>query len=143
MKDLQKDFAKQIWIIDNSEPMKKEDGHVLRSNGNGELEFVKCSRWDELCKCVKAHIQLSGAFRIPTSFRLVNATTNGVDVTQQQFGVCECESKDIAIATQVKNGLEIMQKTQPHGESPLSEHGPEVLRKVTCENAARVYGFDL
>jgi predicted TIM-barrel fold metal-dependent hydrolase len=26
-------------------------------------------------------------------------------------------------------------------ESPLAQHGPEVLRKVTCENAARVYGF--
>jgi predicted TIM-barrel fold metal-dependent hydrolase len=36
--------------------------------------------------------------------------------------------------------------TWPHSrkalaESPLAQHGPEVLRKVTCENAARVYGF--
>jgi hypothetical protein len=36
--------------------------------------------------------------------------------------------------------------TWPHSrkalaESPLSLHGAEVLRKVTCENAARVYGF--
>jgi hypothetical protein len=26
-------------------------------------------------------------------------------------------------------------------EMPLALHGPGVLRKVTCENAARVYGF--
>jgi predicted TIM-barrel fold metal-dependent hydrolase len=36
--------------------------------------------------------------------------------------------------------------TWPHSrtalaESPLALHGPEVLRKVTCANAARVYGF--
>jgi predicted TIM-barrel fold metal-dependent hydrolase len=36
--------------------------------------------------------------------------------------------------------------TWPHSrkalaESPLAKHGPEILRKVTCENAARVYGF--
>jgi predicted TIM-barrel fold metal-dependent hydrolase len=38
--------------------------------------------------------------------------------------------------------------TWPHSrkalaESPLAQHGPEVLRKVTCENVARVYGFPL
>jgi predicted TIM-barrel fold metal-dependent hydrolase len=37
--------------------------------------------------------------------------------------------------------------TWPHSrkalaESPLAEHGPEVLHKVTCTNAARVYGFE-
>ena len=26
-------------------------------------------------------------------------------------------------------------------QSALALHGPEVLRRVTCENAARVYGF--
>jgi predicted TIM-barrel fold metal-dependent hydrolase len=36
--------------------------------------------------------------------------------------------------------------TWPHSrkalaESPLAQHGSEVLRKVTCENVARVYGF--
>ena len=36
--------------------------------------------------------------------------------------------------------------TWPHSrkavsESSLAQHGPAVLRKVTCENAARVYGF--
>jgi predicted TIM-barrel fold metal-dependent hydrolase len=36
--------------------------------------------------------------------------------------------------------------TWPHSrkalaESPLAQHGPEVLRKVTCDNAAHVYGF--
>jgi len=38
--------------------------------------------------------------------------------------------------------------TWPHSrkalaESPLAQHGPAVLRKVTCENVARVYGFPL
>ena len=38
--------------------------------------------------------------------------------------------------------------TWPHSskaltESPLALHGPAVLRKVTCENAARVYGFQV
>jgi predicted TIM-barrel fold metal-dependent hydrolase len=38
--------------------------------------------------------------------------------------------------------------TWPHSrkalaESPLAHHGPEVLRKVTCENVARVYGFPI
>ncbi|MCH2170736.1 amidohydrolase [Myxococcota bacterium] len=37
--------------------------------------------------------------------------------------------------------------TWPHSrkvvaESPLAQHGDEVLRKVTCENAARVYGLE-
>lgn len=36
--------------------------------------------------------------------------------------------------------------TWPHSrkalaESPLAQHGPEILRKVTCDNVARVYGF--
>ena len=36
--------------------------------------------------------------------------------------------------------------TLPHsrralGESPLASHGPDVVRKVTRDNAARVYGF--
>jgi predicted TIM-barrel fold metal-dependent hydrolase len=38
--------------------------------------------------------------------------------------------------------------TWPHSrkalaDSPLALHGPAVLRKVTCENAARVYGFQV
>jgi predicted TIM-barrel fold metal-dependent hydrolase len=38
--------------------------------------------------------------------------------------------------------------TWPHSrkaiaESPLAQHGPEVLRKVTCENVAQVYGFPI
>jgi len=38
--------------------------------------------------------------------------------------------------------------TWPHSrkavaESPLAQHGPEVLRKVTCDNVARVYGFPI
>lgn len=38
--------------------------------------------------------------------------------------------------------------TWPHSrkalaESPLARHGADVVRKVTCENAARVYGFQL
>jgi predicted TIM-barrel fold metal-dependent hydrolase len=38
--------------------------------------------------------------------------------------------------------------TWPHSrkalaESPLAKHGPDVVRKVTCENAARVYGFQV
>jgi hypothetical protein len=37
--------------------------------------------------------------------------------------------------------------TWPHSrkalaESPLARHGAEILRKVTCETAARVYGFE-
>jgi predicted TIM-barrel fold metal-dependent hydrolase len=36
--------------------------------------------------------------------------------------------------------------TWPHSrkalaESPLAQHGPEVVRKVTCDTAAHVYGF--
>jgi predicted TIM-barrel fold metal-dependent hydrolase len=38
--------------------------------------------------------------------------------------------------------------TWPHSrealaESTLALHGPEVVRKVTCENASRVYGFQV
>ena len=38
--------------------------------------------------------------------------------------------------------------TWPHSRkalagSSLAQHGPEVLRKVTCDNAARVYGFQV
>ncbi len=38
--------------------------------------------------------------------------------------------------------------TWPHSrkavaDSPLAQHGPEVLRKVTCETAAHVYGFEV
>jgi predicted TIM-barrel fold metal-dependent hydrolase len=38
--------------------------------------------------------------------------------------------------------------TWPHSrksvaESALAQHGPEVLRKVTCDNAAHVYGFQV
>lgn len=72
MTDLKSDFAKQIWIVDNSESMTTRDGTMLIS---GEQRFThKCSRWDELEGCVSAHIRLSGALRQPTSIRVSRAT---------------------------------------------------------------------
>lgn len=66
MAQLKMDFAKQIWILDNSGSMSVNDGNLLV----GDSRFVRCSRWNELQSCVEAHIKLSGQLRFPTSFRV-------------------------------------------------------------------------
>ena len=71
MTDLKSDFAKQIWIIDNSESMTTRDGTMLTEGPSGEKKFqLKCTRWDELQETVSSHIRLAGALRQPTSFRV-------------------------------------------------------------------------
>jgi len=64
-------FAKRIWIVDNSGSMQKTDGHRLVETGQRQhVQFVPCSRWEEITECVCYHIQLAGLLQAPTSFRV-------------------------------------------------------------------------
>ena len=72
---------------------------------------------------------------------------------RQVFTTYEDEKLGVELIPRIGVGNVMWASDYPHGdstwphsrkalaESPLAQHGPEVLRKVTCENAARVYGF--
>ena len=122
MMDLKKDCAKQIFVIDNSEPMNQKDGHVLSKDSNGNICFAAGTRWEELQKCVRAHIQISNALAIPTTFRLLNPTTEGTGTMEFTIGTAT------DTADSVTRALEIMEKTKPHSQSPLTE---SILKIVT------------
>jgi predicted TIM-barrel fold metal-dependent hydrolase len=73
---------------------------------------------------------------------------------RQCFTTYEDEKLGVELIPRIGVGNVMWASDYPHGdstwphsrkalaESPLAQHGPEVLRKVTCENAARVYGFN-
>ena len=51
--------------------MQKTDGHRLVETGRRQhLQFVECSRWEEITECVCYHIQLAGLLEAPSSFRV-------------------------------------------------------------------------
>jgi predicted TIM-barrel fold metal-dependent hydrolase len=72
---------------------------------------------------------------------------------RQVFTTYEDEKLGVELIPRIGTGNVMWASDYPHGDStwphsrkalaasPLAQHGPEVLRKVTCENAARVYGF--
>jgi uncharacterized protein len=72
---------------------------------------------------------------------------------RQCFTTYEDEKLGVELIPRIGVGNVMWASDYPHGdstwphsrkalaESSLAKHGPEVLRKVTCENAARVYGF--
>jgi predicted TIM-barrel fold metal-dependent hydrolase len=72
---------------------------------------------------------------------------------RQVFTTYEDEQLGVELIPRIGAGNVMWASDYPHGdstwphsrkalaESPLAQHGPEVLRKVTCDNAARVYGF--
>jgi predicted TIM-barrel fold metal-dependent hydrolase len=72
---------------------------------------------------------------------------------RQVFTTYEDEQLGVELIPRIGAGNVMWASDYPHGdstwphsrkalaESSLAKHGPEVLRKVTCENAARVYGF--
>jgi predicted TIM-barrel fold metal-dependent hydrolase len=74
---------------------------------------------------------------------------------RQCFTTYEDEKLGVELIPRIGVGNVMWASDYPHGDStwphsrkaladsPLAQHGPEVLRKVTCENAARVYGFQV
>ncbi|CAB9528497.1 expressed unknown protein [Seminavis robusta] len=130
---LKKDCAEQIFVIDNSEPMNQPDGHILSktntSDGN-KLCFEKATRWEELKMCVKSHIQIAGALKIPASFRLLNTATDGAHVDGQEFSIGQGKGGVYDVDTEVQTALEIMDKIKPHSRSPLTKSILQLLRDI-------------
>jgi predicted TIM-barrel fold metal-dependent hydrolase len=74
---------------------------------------------------------------------------------RQIFTTYEDERLGVELIPRIGVGNVMWASDYPHGdstwphsrkaltESPLAQHGAEVLRKVTCDNAARVYGFQV
>ncbi|MEE3332532.1 MAG: amidohydrolase family protein [Myxococcota bacterium] len=74
---------------------------------------------------------------------------------RQVFTTYEDEQLGVELVPRIGADNVMWASDYPHGdstwpesrravaESALAMHGPEVLRKVTCENAARVYGFKI
>jgi predicted TIM-barrel fold metal-dependent hydrolase len=72
---------------------------------------------------------------------------------RQVFTTYEDEKLGVELIPRIGVGNVMWASDYPHGdstwphsrkalaESALAQHGIDVLRKVTCENAARVYGF--
>lgn len=152
MTDLKSEFAKQIWIIDNSESMTTLDGTMLADVASDGKRFVhKCSRWDELQECVSSHIKLSGALRQPTSFRVSPSRTcciyvycilrliamqqllnnPGATLGPQRFSICESAFSNASdIQAEVDSCLKIMQRNSPIGQTPLAKHIKGIIEEV-------------
>jgi len=120
-------FDHRIWVVDNSGSMQLDDGHrvvdITKSSKNGgrgtkKYKIVPSSRWEEIQDTVKYHAQMAALLDSTTVFRLLNDP--GTRVGQQQFSVAERGGAEAE--SEIKNALEIMQKTRPDGVTPLTQH---------------------
>jgi len=126
---VKQNFAKRIFIIDNSGSMQRNDGHRMVDNKHrGTVKIVPCSRWEEVRESINYHIRMTGLVKAPTSFRLLNHP--GATVGTQLFGVAELNCSPERIAEDVEQGLYIMGRTQPAGCTPLTDHMQTIFNEV-------------
>lgn len=126
---VKQNFAKRIFIIDNSGSMQRNDGHRTVAGHRGTTKLVPCSRWEEVRESINYHIRLTGLLKAPTSFRLLNHP--GARIGSQLFGVAEfddCTPEEVA--ADVDRGLYIMGRTHPAGCTPLTDHMRTIYNEV-------------
>lgn len=122
-------FAKRIWIVDNSGSMQRNDGHrIMDTNNSNTVHVIPCTRWEEICECVKYHIQLANTLDAPTSFRLLNDP--GARVGSQQFDVASAPGTGSG-TYEAQEALSIMRKVQPGGCTPLTSHILDIHAEVS------------
>jgi len=111
----------RFWIVDNSGSMRLSDGKRIVTDKNN-VHVVPCSRWLELQGTIEYHAELAGLLKFPTVFRMLNDP--GPTVGPQEFRV------GWLIAAEVEQAKAIIQKDQPHGVTPLSEHVREIYQRI-------------
>jgi len=123
-----KNFPLRIWVVDNSGSMQKTDGHrFVATKMTRDVKVVGCSRWNEIRDCVEYHAQMAAALEAPTTFRLLNDPTCGLD--SQQFGIAE-NCLDPLVLQEVDRAITIMKTAQPGGVTPLVQHIEEIAQSV-------------
>lgn len=120
------DISLRIWILDNSGSMRISDGSRLVENPsqNAPRPFtsVQTTRWQELQENAIYHAKLAGLLKAPTIFRLLNHP--GARVGAQQFTVAD--NPGSGVQESMNKAVEIINKTQPEGYTPLLFHIKEI-----------------
>lgn len=120
-------FPLRIWVVDNSGSMQMPDGHrIVPTAKKNDVKIVSCSRWDEICECVKYHVDMAALLEAPTNFRLLNHP--GATVGNQQFGVAEAGAE--MIQRDVGTAKSILSKARPGGVTPLASHIRDIHQAV-------------
>jgi len=122
-----KDFPLRIWVVDNSGSMQASDGRrIVPTKSRNDVRFVECTRWEEIKDCVKYHMELTALLSAPASFRLLNHP--GYSVGSSQIDVAQMGESNIR--NEVSIGMNIMDKTQPKGVTPLIPHIQEISKVI-------------
>jgi len=123
-------FAKRIWIIDNSGSMQIKDGNrIVETKDRKNVNFIPCTRWEEIRECMNYHIQLAGLIRAPSTFRFLNDP--GRHCGPQRFEVATNNNEPYVNDGGIQNALKIMQKVGPNGCTPLTMHILDIQREVS------------
>lgn len=112
-------FAKRFWLIDDSGSMAIPDGKRLDTSDPDSVNFVGCTRWEEVRDTVNFHARLASALNAPTNFRFLNNPGR-----VKSFNVAESFGKHPDCVER------IMLKTKPQGATPLVEHVLQVRDEV-------------
>jgi len=127
IRDSFSEFPLRIWILDNSGSMRIDDGaHFVANKKNKHMTNVRCTRWTELCETVIYHAKLANMLQAPTMFRLLNKNKNLVG--PQKFGVALKD--DVNIPNDLETAISTMEKSSPHGFTPLTKHILAVKRQI-------------
>jgi hypothetical protein len=116
------DLPLRIWIVDNSGSMQNADGRrMLATKSKNDFRYVDSTRWEELKECVKYHVELAHLLRAPTSFRLLNGSS--------QFDIAQAGEE---VQGEVVNAMSILDRTQAQGVTPLTAHIREIAQIILC-----------
>ena len=130
-------YPLRFWVIDNSGSMRSNDGNQLRGTQNN-IKVVPCNRWTELQGTAEYHIDLAGLLQVTTVFRMLN--NPGVLAGPQEFSVAD-RTNGKPIEQEVAEAKSVMQKSEPKGVTPLSEHLMEIRRRIEAvEHVLRSQG---
>jgi hypothetical protein len=117
--------------------MQASDGNELRGTMNN-LVIVPCTRWKELQGTIEYHAELGGLIEATTTFRLLNDP--GAMIGPQEFTVGDMASTK-SIDDQVTAAISIVQRTQPGGVTPLTQHIQEITSRIaTIADSLRSQG---
>jgi hypothetical protein len=130
-------YPLRFWVVDNSGSMRANDGHQIRGTKEN-ITVVECNRWTELQGAVEYHIQLAGLLPVTTVFRMLNDP--GILTGPQEFSVAD-PSVPGSFEQQIQVATSVVQKSEPRGVTPLSEHLKEIRKRIeNVEEALRAQG---
>jgi hypothetical protein len=106
--------------------MASNDGsRLVETSKKNHMQYVQCTRWNELQETVKYHAEMAALLKAPTVFRLLNDP--GAIHGPQQFSVAK-RGDD-----QIQEDLQIAFKcmdSAPTGLTPLTQHVQEIRQNI-------------